>query len=445
MSPLFGTDGVRGTAGEYPLDRDTVTRLGGALVRALAPDGRAPRLLMGRDTRESSSWIERALARGAGAQGARLTSAGVIPTPAVSYLTTTLGFDAGLVISASHNPFEDNGVKVFSTAGEKLPDEVEQAIEAMVADRSWPTPELAEVDLAEADLSDRYLAHLRASLPHPGRLGCLRVAIDTANGATSGVAPRLFTDLGFDVTVLYDRPDGRNINVGCGSTHPAALAAAVASGGHRLGIAFDGDGDRAIFIDHEGRVVDGDAVLFLCARQLKAEGRLPNDVVVATVMSNIGLELALRDHGIRLARCPVGDKYVREEMVSQGAAIGGEQSGHIIFSDYLSTGDGLLTALQVLRAMAETGRELADLARALVAYPQVLVNVRVREKRAVEEIPAVRDVMERVARRLEGRGRLLIRYSGTEPLLRIMIEGPDQQAIQTLADEIAERVRQSLG
>jgi len=445
VSRLFGTDGVRGTAGRYPLDPDTVTRLGGALVRALAPDGRALRLLVGRDTRESGPWIERALARGAGSHGARLTSAGVIPTPAVSYLTTSLGFDAGLVISASHNPFEDNGVKVFSSAGEKLPDDTERAIEALVADPGWPTPDRPAPDLAVADFSDAYLQHLRSSLPDPGRLGRLRIAIDTANGATSAVAPRLFGDLGFDVTVLHDRPDGRNINVRCGSTHPAELAAAVAAGGRRVGVAFDGDGDRAIFVDHEGRLVDGDAVLLLCARQLKAAGRLSNDVVVATVMSNIGLELALREHGIRLARCPVGDKYVREEMASQGAAIGGEQSGHIIFSDYLSTGDGLLTAMQVLRVMAETGLELADLARALVAYPQVLVNVRVREKRAVEEIPAVRDAMERVARELEGRGRLLIRYSGTEPLLRIMIEGPDQQAIQTLADEIAERVRQSLG
>jgi phosphoglucosamine mutase len=445
MSRLFGTDGVRGRAGEYPLDPDTVTRLGGALVRALASDGRGPRLLVGRDTRESGPWIARALARGAGALGARLTSAGVIPTPAVSYLTAAMGFDAGLVISASHNPFEDNGVKVFSRAGEKLPDEIERAIEAIVADSSWPTPEPGEIDLVEADLSNRYLAHLRASLPDPGRLGRLRAAVDTANGATSGVAPRLLADLGFDVTVLHDRPDGRNINVECGSTHPAGLAAAVVSGGHRLGIAFDGDGDRAIFIDHEGRIVDGDAVLFLCARQLKAEGRLPNDVVVATVMSNIGLELALRDRGIRLARCPVGDKYVREEMVSQGAAIGGEQSGHVIFAERLSTGDGLLTALEVLRVMADSGRELADLARDLVTFPQVLLNVRVRERRPVEEIPEVRDAMARVRARLEGEGRLLVRYSGTEPLLRIMIEGRDQRLIEAWAGEIAERVRQSLG
>jgi phosphoglucosamine mutase len=445
MTQLFGTDGVRGIAGQYPLDPETITRLGGALVCALAPDGRAARLLVGRDTRESGPWIARALARGAGAMGAHLTSAGVIPTPAVSFLTSTLGFDAGIVISASHNPFEDNGVKVFSNAGEKLPDEIERAVEAMMADPAWTTPAPVAVDLIDADLSDRYLTHLRASFPDPGRLRGLRIAVDAANGATSSVAPRLFAELGFDVAMLSDQPDGRNINVRCGSTHPAGLAAEVASGGHRLGVAFDGDGDRAIFVDHEGRVVDGDAVLFLCARQLKAERRLSNDVVVATVMSNIGLELALREEGIRLARCPVGDKYVREEMTSQGAAIGGEQSGHLIFSEHLTTGDGLLTALQVLRVMAESGRELADLARDLVVFPQALVNVRVREKRPVEEIPAVRDAMARVSGRLEGEGRLLVRYSGTEPLLRIMIEGRDQRLIEAWAGEIAECVRQSLG
>jgi phosphoglucosamine mutase len=259
------------------------------------------------------------------------------------------------------------------------------------------------------------------------------------------VAPTLFRALGFDVTVLHAEPDGRNINRECGSTHPAPLASAVVDGGHRLGVAFDGDGDRAIFVDHTGRIVDGDAVLLMCARHLRNAGRLPGDVVVATVMSNIGLELGLRESGIRLARCPVGDKYVRDEMVSLGAALGGEQSGHVIFTEYLSTGDGLLTALQVLGVMADTGRELAELASALVTYPQVLVNVKVKEKRALDGVPEVAEAMAGVEARLAGRGRLLVRYSGTEPLLRIMIEGQDQREIQAWAGEIADCVRRHLG
>ena len=446
MSRLFGTDGVRGTAGRYPLDRDTVARLGAALVRVLAPpDGRPLRILVGRDTRESGPAIERALARGAGAAGASLTSAGVIPTPAVSFLTASVGFDAGVVISASHNPFEDNGIKIFSSRGEKLADETERAIEALVADCEWPTPDLAAPAPASSDLSGAYLAHLRSAMRDAPRLGRLRLAIDSANGATWAVGPRLFRDLDFDVTVMNAEPDGRNINRACGSTHPGPLAAVVVGGGHRLGVAFDGDGDRAIFVDRAGRVVDGDAVLLMCARELKAAGRLPGDLVVATVMSNLGLELALRDAGIRLARCPVGDKYVREEMVSRGASLGGEQSGHIIFSEYLSTGDGLLTALQVVGVMMRTGRELADLASELVTCPQVLVNVRVKEKRALEETPEVREAMACVEQRLGEEGRLLVRYSGTEPLLRIMIEGRDRVRIQAWADEIAAAVTRHLG
>jgi phosphoglucosamine mutase len=420
--------------------------LGAALVRVLsASSGRAPRLVVGRDTRESGPSIEQALARGACAAGASVTSAGVIPTPAVSFVTASMGFDAGVVISASHNPFEDNGIKVFSDSGEKLPDETERGIEALVGDASWVAPDERGPAVERRDVRETYLAHLRRALPEPGRLGRVRLAIDAANGATSVVAPTLFRALGFDVTVLHAEPDGRNINRECGSTHPAPLASAVVDGGHRLGVAFDGDGDRAIFVDHTGRIVDGDAVLLMCARHLRNAGRLPGDVVVATVMSNIGLELGLRESGIRLARCPVGDKYVRDEMVSLGAALGGEQSGHVIFTEYLSTGDGLLTALQVLGVMADTGRELAELASALVTYPQVLVNVKVKEKRALDGVPEVAEAMAGVEARLAGRGRLLVRYSGTEPLLRIMIEGQDQREIQAWAGEIADCVRRHLG
>ena len=445
---LFGTDGVRGKAGEYPLDHETVARLGGALVRAMqranGADSRL-RLVVGRDTRESGEWIERELARGVHSSGAEITSVGVIPTPAIAYVTRAIGFDAGLVISASHNPFEDNGIKVFSGRGEKFTEALEREVEAIVHDRSWSVEGSADAPVDRTDVIDAYIAHALLALPEPERLGRFSIAIDTANGATTTVAPKLFRDLGFDVHVLSAQPDGRNINLDCGSTHPEQIARAVRRLGCRMGVAFDGDGDRAIFVDAQGRIIDGDAVLLMCARHWQAAGRLKGDAIVATVMSNIGLEIALRDSGIDLVRCAVGDKYVMEEMVKRDLSIGGEQSGHIIFSEHLFTGDGIVTALSVLRVMAESGRELADLASELVTYPQVLVNVRVREKQALADVPSITAAMERVEARLAGEGRLLVRYSGTEPLLRVMIEGKNQEQIQAWAAEIAGVVREHLG
>ena len=452
MSRLFGTDGVRGKAGEYPLDHETVARLGAALVRALRGSstglkaGDKPlRFIIGRDTRESGEWIERELGRGVHSEGAAITTAGVIPTPAIAYITRAMGYDAGLVISASHNPFEDNGIKVFSGRGEKFTETLERHVESIIADRSWTVPGGSLPPVDRSEVIDAYMSHLRAALPDPARLGGFRLAIDCANGATTTVAPRLFRDLGFEVTVIGNEPNGRNINLECGSTHPECLADVVRKGGHRMGVAFDGDGDRAILIDHSGRVVDGDTVMLLCARHMQRHGRLSGNAVVATVMSNIGLEIALKESGIELVRCPVGDKYVMEEMLKRGISIGGEQSGHIIFSDHLFTGDGIATALNVLRVMADTGRELDDLAAELVTYPQVLVNVRVRERKDLKTVPAVADVMSRIERQLAGHGRLLVRYSGTEPLLRVMLEGKDQQEIRGWADEIADTVRQHLG
>jgi phosphoglucosamine mutase len=445
---LFGTDGVRGHAGEYPLDRPTVARLGAALVRAMTHgdgSGRAMRLVVGRDTRESGTWIEQELARGAGSAGAVVTSAGVIPTPAIAYVTPAMGFDAGIVISASHNPFQDNGIKVFSGKGEKFTEASEREVEAMIARTDWSVPASAVPRLEAANVVDEYMAHARQVLPDPGRLRGMKIAMDTANGATTTVAPRLFVALGFELELLGATPDGRNINLDCGSTHPERLALAVREHGCRMGVAFDGDGDRAIFIDAAGRIVDGDAVLLMCARHLKANGRLKGNAVVATVMSNIGLEIALRESDIDLVRCPVGDKYVMEEMMRRDLSIGGEQSGHIIFSDHLFTGDGIATALNVLRVMNETRRELADLASELVTYPQVLVNVRVREKKDLASIPEIASAMARVEQQLAGQGRLLVRYSGTEPLLRVMLEGRDQQEIQGWASEIAGKVKEHLG
>jgi phosphoglucosamine mutase len=442
---LFGTDGVRGIAGRFPLDPETVRRLGAALVRALPRRPATPQILVGRDTRESGEWIERELAHGASAEQASVTSVGVVPTPAIAYLTRTAGYDAGVVISASHNPFEDNGIKVFSGTGEKFTERIERQVEAIVADPSWRVEGGGSREIVRADLVERYLDHLRAVWSDaPGASG-VRIVIDCANGATAHVAPALFRSLGFETTVIGDEPDGRNINLGCGSTHPERLARTVVECGAQLGVAFDGDGDRAIFADEAGRIVDGDAVLLMCSGQLKAEGRLRGDAVVATVMSNIGLEMALRERNIEMVRCAVGDKYVMEELQARGLALGGEQSGHIIFADYLFTGDGLCTALNVLRTVHATGRSLGSLAADLTAYPQVLLNVRVREKVDVRTVPSVADVIARVEARVAGQGRLLVRYSGTEPLLRVMIEGRDQQQIHAWAQEIIDVVQAHLG
>jgi phosphoglucosamine mutase len=441
---LFGTDGVRGVAGQPPLDRATVRRLGAALVRALPRGADPPRLLIGRDTRESGVWIEAELAHGAAGQGASVASAGVLPTPAIAYLTRSEGFDAGIVISASHNPFEDNGIKVFSGRGEKFTETVEREVEAIVADASWQPRDGTPGAVERIALGPTYLEHLRAVFPDASALGAFPIALDCANGATSAVAPELFRRVGLDPLVMANTPDGRNINLDCGSTHPERLAEFVVARGCRMGVAFDGDGDRAIFVDHRGRIVDGDAVLLMCGRQLHREGRLTGGAIVATVMSNIGLEIALTRLGIGLVRCPVGDKYVSESMRERGLALGGEQSGHIIFSEYLFTGDGLCTALHVLQVIARTGRTLADLADDLVTYPQVLLNVRVREKVDWRTIPAVAAAVARVESRVDGQGRVLIRYSGTEPLLRVMIEGQHETEIRAWAEEIAAAVREHL-
>ena len=442
---LFGTDGVRGTAGQYPLDPATVRRLGAALVRALPRGSDPPRLLVGRDTRESGEWIEAELACGARGAGASITSAGLVPTPAIAYLTRHAGFDAGVVISASHNPFEDNGIKVFSGRGEKFTERVEREIEQIVHDDSWRVAEGAADAVPCDNLTGAYLDHLRGVVRGVDGFSGFKLAIDCANGATAAAAPALFRSLGFDTIVIGNQPDGRNINLKCGSTHPEALATVVVSSGCRMGVAFDGDGDRAIFVDQHGRVVNGDAVLLMCSRQLQREGRLKNNAIVATVMSNIGLELALAELGISLVRCAVGDKYVMEEMLARDLSLGGEQSGHIIFSEYLYTGDGLCTALNVLRTVSATNRSLAELADDLVSYPQVLLNVRVREKVDLRTVPAVAAAIDRIERLVDGQGRLLVRYSGTEPLLRVMLEGRHEPEIRAWAQEIVDTVKEHLG
>lgn len=442
---LFGTDGIRGKAGVAPLVPETVARVGAALVKVMLAHDPSHRLryVIGRDTRESGTWIEEQLARGLASEGASVLSAGVVPTPAIAYLARTEGFDAGIVISASHNPYEDNGIKVFGGSGTKLTEQLEASVEALVADASWSVPD-APGAIERRDLSAHYVEHLTEIMKSAGAMTGSRIVIDCANGATAPLAPGLFKALGFDVDAIGVDPNGRNINLDCGSTHLGGLQKAVVERRARLGIGFDGDGDRALFVDHAGRIVDGDAVLLMSAIYLKDRKQLPGPAVVATVMSNIGLEIALRERGISMVRTAVGDKYVMEEMVKSGYSLGGEQSGHVIFSEHLFTGDGLATALQVLRNMRDTGKELGELASALTTYPQVLVNVRVKQRTDLKTVPAIADAMAKVEAQLAGNGRLLVRYSGTEPLLRIMLEGQDDQQIRAWADDIAGVVKAHL-
>jgi len=443
---LFGTDGVRAVAGHFPLDPPTISRLGQALVELLEAKGLGTRLLIGRDTRESGPWMERALARGVRAAGGEAVSAGVIPTSAVSYLTKTHGFSAGAVISASHNPFEDNGIKVFSPLGVKIPDEWELEIEAEVLSGRGRLPGHEEDVGVEGRLAEDYADYLRG-LVRPRARGAsrLKVVVDCANGASSALAARVLGALGCEVETINAGPDGRNINAGCGSLFPQGLAARVREAGASLGVALDGDADRALWADADGRLLNGDHTLFVQALHMKDTGRLRTSEVVATTMSNMGLERALGERGLGLVRTKVGDKYVHEEMVARGANLGGEQSGHTIFLDDLPTGDGLLTSLRMLEVMAEREEPLAALVEGLVEFPQTLVNVRVRRKPDLAELPEVMAALE-VARRHIGRdGRVDLRYSGTEPLARIMVEAKDMATVETCATLVADAVRRRIG
>jgi len=443
---LFGTDGIRAVAGHFPLDPPTISRLGQALAGLLESKGLGTRILIGRDTRESGPWMERALARGVRVAGGEVVSAGVIPTSAVSYLTKTHGFSAGAVISASHNPFEDNGIKVFSPLGVKIPDEWELEIEADVLERRGRLPG-HETDVAADDsLAGDYADYL-TGLVRPAAAGAagFQVVIDCANGSSSVLAPRLLRALGFEVEALNASPDGRNINAGCGSLHPESLAARVRTAGAGIGIAYDGDADRALWVDGNGRLLSGDHTLFVQALHMKAAGRLKTNEVVATTMSNMGLERAFEERGIGLVRAKVGDKYVHEEMVARGANLGGEQSGHTIFLDDLPTGDGLLTSLKMLEVMVERGATLASLVEGLVEFPQTLINVRVRRKPDFSELPDVTAAVEVVRSHVGKEGRIDLRYSGTEPLARIMVEARDRATVDACAMLVADAVRRRIG
>ncbi|HET9481530.1 MAG TPA: phosphoglucosamine mutase [Candidatus Polarisedimenticolia bacterium] len=452
MKRLFGTDGIRGTAGVFPLDPPTVTRVGAALARTLArkqPGPGAPRILVGRDTRESGDWIERAIVSGARRAGAECLATGVIPTPGVAYLARREGFAAGVMISASHNPFRDNGIKVFSSSGYKLPDDEEAVIESMVLDPGsrLPDPEYAPppAPTAPAGMVEHYTEFLRESVEPGTSFAGLRLVLDCANGASSEIAPRIFRALGAAVDTLFSNPDGRNINSGCGSLHPGGLGAAVVKKHADLGIAFDGDADRALFVAPDGRVADGDVLIYQAAAWLKSKGRLPEDVVVTTVMSNLWLEQGLADLGIRMLRAQVGDKYVLEEMLRTGAVLGGEQSGHIIFTDRATTGDGILTALRLVEVLRARGESVSDWIARVKAFPQVLLNIRVSSRPDLESHPVIGAEAARVRRLLGASGRLVLRYSGTEPLARVMIEAADRGQVDVLSRGLADVIQSEIG
>ena len=453
---LFGTDGIRAVAGESPLDPTTIYAVGLALAHSLRKTSPEPRILLGRDTRESSPWIAATLAAGLREAGAHVESAGVITTPAVAFLARAHGFHAGVVISASHNPWQDNGIKLFGGDGYKLPDAVELAMEDdifhHVSKIQSPDPAVLPPIEDNHALQSDYIQFLLDSVPGFSLAG-LKIVADCANGAAAAIAPELFRRLNADgraeITLLNIAPDGRNINAGCGALYPAHVAAETQKRGAHIGVTFDGDADRCMLAGPRGNVINGDAILLMAARDLKARNLLTGDLVVATTMSNMGLEAALKRSGIRMLRAPVGDRYVLEEMQKYAAALGGEQSGHILLPHLATTGDGLLTALVILDLIARSGKSpdesLDELIADLKVFPQVIVNVKVREKKPLDSIPSVASAIRDAEEALKDTGRVVIRYSGTEALARVMIEAEDEAAMKQHSEAIASAIRAELG
>ncbi|MGB8534928.1 MAG: phosphoglucosamine mutase [Acidobacteriaceae bacterium] len=448
MRKLFGTDGIRAVAGETPLDPPTIFATGLALASTLKKGHPAPWVLLGSDTRESSPWISAVIAAGLQSGGAEVLNAGVITTPGVAFLTRKHQFAAGIVISASHNPWQDNGIKIFGGDGYKLPDTTELAIEGEIFRRIKDAPsgdlEILKAPAAGKEFRQEYEAFLRGVVPGLNLNG-KKIVIDCANGAAAVIAAELFPSLGGEIHLTHVTPNGRNINENCGALHPDVVAGETKALGADLGITFDGDADRALFADAHGRVVNGDGVMLVAARDMKAKAELAGDLVVATTMSNMGLEAALRSSGIRMFRAPVGDKYVLEMMQKHQASLGGEQSGHILFPRRSTTGDGLLTALVLLDLLARSGKPLHELLSDLRVFPQVIVNVKVREKRPLEQIPAVVESIHQAETDLHGNGRVVVRYSGTEALARVMIEAESEQQMRVHADRIAQAIRVEIG
>jgi phosphoglucosamine mutase len=437
---LFGTDGIRGVAGEYPLDRKTARAVGSALGQWILAKQGETAVVIGMDTRESGPWLAAEMAAGLAQHGVTLEFAGITTTPGVAYLAKTGPFAAGVMISASHNPYQDNGIKIIDHSGYKLADEVELCLEEeifrLLAD-SASSPEPTAPLTVDEQLDETYIEHLAGTVN--ARFDGITIALDCANGSAAHLAPQLFERLGAKLILTGCAPDGRNINLDCGSLHLESLRKTVLASGADLGVAFDGDADRALFVSHSGKIIDGDAVMLMCARRMHAP------VVVGTVMSNLGFERTLAKDGIRLVRTPVGDKYVLEEMLRIGALIGGEQSGHVIFRAYATTGDGMLTALRVLDVMTASGQDLDRLTADLEIYPQLLVNVRVKNRRPLADLPGVQHEIKAAEDSFGEAGRVLVRFSGTEPLARVMVEGPDLDRVKTFAGRIASQIQEELG
>jgi phosphoglucosamine mutase len=446
MKKLFGTDGIRGEAGQFPLDEATIYKIGQSLARQYAEKlGRNPRFITGRDTRESGSWIEKAFHDGVHSENGEAISAEVITTPGVAFLTKQFDFDAGIVISASHNPFYDNGLKVFLPSGKKIDETIEREIEKDIFNSEQLAVRNEQlIDNSRAnEFQNTYLDYLAESFKSLSLNG-FRVVIDCANGASSNLAPRLFERFGAEVIAIHNSPDGKNINENCGSTHIQDLQAQVIEQKANFGVAFDGDADRALFVNEHGEFVDGDVTLWAMAQHLQSHNKLNNNTVVATVMSNIGLEIALKSKNINLLRTSVGDKYVLQSLIETNSSVGGEQSGHIIFPERSLVGDGMFTALSLLETLKETGKSLYEISHGFESFPQILVNVKVAEKRPFEEVAEIVEASKKIEAELGTKGRLLLRYSGTENLARVMIEGENQTDIERQANWLAEIIKLAL-
>lgn len=446
MKRLFGTDGIRGVAGEPPLDRAGAGSFGAALAQVIGErSGRGCRVVLGRDTRESGPWLRDAVAAGLSSQGAAVLDVGVITTPGLAFVVRQAGFDAGVMISASHNPFADNGLKAFGGDGVKLSDDLEARIEDRMLDAGRTAHGAVHAAPAEdAKLRQGYVDYLGGVAPSE-RLRGLRLVLDCANGAASEIAPLVFRHYGAELTCLATAPDGRNINLDCGSLHLDLLSRAVSTGGSDLGLAFDGDADRVLAVDRRGRIVDGDHILYLTARRLQRRGLLRGSAVVATIMSNLWLEQRLAQSGIALHRAAVGDKYVLERMLASDLVLGGEQSGHIIFRDHATTGDGILTGLLLLDTLADEGQSLEEILDGIEPFPQVQRSVRVREKPELRSHPRIGPAVRDVEHALGAAGRVVVRYSGTEPVARVMIEGTDAGVVRAHADHLAQLIQVELG
>jgi phosphoglucosamine mutase len=444
---LFGTDGIRGIANQHPMTAEVALSLGRAVAERFRSRGRRCRVVIGKDTRLSGYMLESALEAGIVSAGADVMLVGPLPTPAIAFITASMRADAGVVISASHNPYQDNGIKIFASDGFKLPDEAELDLERRMAEPEQPVPGV-EPRIGKAiridDAEGRYVQFLKHTFPKTRTLDGVRVVVDCANGAAYSVAPQVFTELGADLRVLSAEPNGRNINDNCGALHPEKIAAEVRRTNAAIGIALDGDADRVILTDERGEIVDGDHIMAILGMRLLTRGKLPGNTVVATVMSNLGLERALAAKGGKLLRTAVGDRYVVETMREGGYVFGGEQSGHLVFLEESTTGDGLLAALQVLSIMVEEDRPLSELAAIMTSYPQVLINFKVARKIPIDELPASRTAIQRVEDQLGSEGRVLVRYSGTEPKARVMIEGTDEAKIRAQAEEIAAVMQKEL-